>query len=201
MAGLSRKGMLAFSSNYFLCSFLVNICSGSFCCCSFVPKSSHSEHLPCFSSTAPRMKHEMLGKMWPEQHRRLLALADDACRTFLRGRRSAGGTLAITVVPVTLARHCIFLDLENLAIGWKLTVFQPLFQCRSGKTGIIEVSPVFSRKIRLAASMPPPLARRAFSSDNSRTSRQCPDFLIESWGKFGKIHFAANMHIHQLIIY
>ena len=104
MAGLSRKGMLAFSSNYFLCSFLVNICSGSFCCCSFVPKSSHSEHLPCFSSTAPRMKHEMLGKMWPEQHRRLLALADDACRTFLRGRRSAGGTLAITVVPVTLAR-------------------------------------------------------------------------------------------------
>ena len=102
---------------------------------------------------------------------------------------------------VLQSNHCIFFDLENLAIGWKMTVFQPLFQYRSGKTGIIEVSPVFSRKIRLAASMPPPLARRAFSSDNSRTSRQCPDFLIESWGKFGKIHFAANIHIHNLIIY
>ena len=52
--------------------------------------------------------------------------------------------------------HCIFFDLENLAIGWKMTVFQPLFQYRSGKTGIIEVSPFFSRKSWLAARMPRP---------------------------------------------
>ena len=37
---------------------------------------------------------------------------------------------------VLQSNHCIFFDLENLAIGWKMTVFQPLFQYRSGKTGI-----------------------------------------------------------------